>query len=341
MITHLLRTQRPARRVLRHLTSAGLGLCLFIGWSTPSPAADSMGITGVSEEGRVIFRNDEAPPRPDFKAVAPLVAPPVAPAAAARKAGNGKTAKRVGLHTATARTDATAGLPVISALLVPRQSPGDLVYWSKQERRWKQVPRISAATMRRAISAASEIRSGVLPRKGVARGQAISSRPPVVSPASSNLDASIDEAAARHQVDPDLVRALIQVESNFNPRARSPKGAMGLMQLMPATARSLNVRNAFDARQNLDGGVRHLAGLLQDFDGNVELSLAAYNAGAGAVQRHNGIPPYVETQNYVRRITAIYGQHGAPFTSSFPGASPAPIRMFRDAAGHTLFSNAE
>ena len=340
MITHLRKTQRPACNVLRHLASSVLGLYLVLGCSTLSPAADSAGITGVSEEGRIIFRNDEAVPKPEFNSVAPAALPAIAIGAARKTAARG-IVKRINSHNPAQKIDATAGLPVISAQLVPQQSPGDLVYWSKQERRWKQVPRISNATMRRAISAASEIRAEAHPTQRLSRGQRVSSQPLAASATGSNLDAAIDEAAARHQVDPDLVRALIQVESNFNPRARSPKGAMGLMQLMPATARSLNVRNAFDARQNLDGGVRHLAGLLQDFDGNVELSLAAYNAGAGAVQRHNGIPPYAETQNYVRRITAIYGQHGAPFTSSSAAAASAPIRMFRDAAGHTLFSNAE
>ena len=121
-----------------------------------------------------------------------------------------------------------------------------------------------------------------------------------------DIDAAIDEAAARHHVDPSLVRSVIKVESNFNPNAVSRKGAMGLMQLMPSTARSLNVSNPFDPAQNVDAGVRHLRSLLDNYRGNVPLSLAAYNAGEGAVARSAGVPKFRETQNYVRRITNLY-----------------------------------
>jgi hypothetical protein len=114
--------------------------------------------------------------------------------------------------------------------------------------------------------------------------------------------ASISEA---HGVDPMLVRALIQVESNYKPRARSPKGAMGLMQLMPATAREYKVRNPFDPRANIEAGIKHLKTLIDRF--GVELALAAYNAGEGAVRKFNGIPPYRETRNYVSRILSLAG----------------------------------
>ena len=114
--------------------------------------------------------------------------------------------------------------------------------------------------------------------------------------------ASVSEA---HGVDPMLVRALIQVESNYKPRARSPKGAMGLMQLMPATARVYRVRNPFDPRANIEAGIKHLKMLIDRF--GVELALAAYNAGEGAVKKFNGIPPYRETRNYVSRILSLAG----------------------------------
>ncbi len=108
-----------------------------------------------------------------------------------------------------------------------------------------------------------------------------------------------------HGVDPMLVRALIQVESNYKPRARSNKGAMGLMQLMPATVRVYNVRNPFDPRANIEAGVKHLRSLIDRF--GIELALAAYNAGEGAVAKFKDVPPYRETRNYVSRILSIAG----------------------------------
>ena len=115
----------------------------------------------------------------------------------------------------------------------------------------------------------------------------------------------IEAAAKRHQVDARLVHALITVESRFQARARSRKGAMGLMQLMPATARELAVRNPFDPASNIDGGVRHLRQLLDRFD--VQRAVAAYNAGAGAVRRFGGVPPFRETQSYVRQVLQLAG----------------------------------
>jgi len=112
----------------------------------------------------------------------------------------------------------------------------------------------------------------------------------------------IREIAARHRVDADLVEAVIRVESAFNPRAVSNKGAQGLMQLMPRTASALGVRNVFDPYQNIEGGVRHLRYLLDRYPGNVPLALAAYNAGEKAVDQYRGIPPYGETTQYVQKI---------------------------------------
>ncbi len=116
------------------------------------------------------------------------------------------------------------------------------------------------------------------------------------------------DVAQRGGVDHRLVESLVEMESGFNPRAVSRKGAMGLMQLMPEVAREYGVDAPFDPWQNLDAGVRHLRGLLQQYDGDLERSLAAYNAGAGAVRRYGGIPPYAETQNYVRRVLYRYRQ---------------------------------
>jgi hypothetical protein len=123
---------------------------------------------------------------------------------------------------------------------------------------------------------------------------------------SSVYNELIATAAQAHGVDPILVQALIQVESNYQPRAKSHKGAMGLMQLMPATAREYRVRNAYDPKANINAGIQKLKGLLDKW-GNVSLALAAYNAGEGAVARFNGIPPYRETQNYVTKILSLAG----------------------------------
>jgi hypothetical protein len=117
----------------------------------------------------------------------------------------------------------------------------------------------------------------------------------------------ITAAAEAHGVDPILVQALIQVESNYKPRARSSKGAMGLMQLMPSTVREYNVRNAYDPKANINAGVQKLKALLELWEGNIGLALASYNAGEGAVMKFNGIPPYRETQKYVSKILSIAG----------------------------------
>jgi hypothetical protein len=118
-------------------------------------------------------------------------------------------------------------------------------------------------------------------------------------------------AARRHGLDPELVLAVVSVESGFRPQAVSPKGARGLMQLMPKTAGELGVTDAFDPQQNLDGGVRHLGSLLSLYGGDVRRALAAYNAGQGAVARHNGVPPYAETRAYVERVLGRYTPPGS------------------------------
>ena len=117
----------------------------------------------------------------------------------------------------------------------------------------------------------------------------------------------ISAAADTYGVDPSLVQALIQVESNYNPRSRSSKGAMGLMQLMPSVAREYNVRNAYDPASNIDAGVRKLKSLIETMKGDLSLALAAYNAGEAAVSKFGGIPPYRETRSYVTRILALSG----------------------------------
>src|SRR5437899_2262343 len=142
------------------------------------------------------------------------------------------------------------------------------------------------------------------------------------------FDHHIAAASALHGVSTQLVRAVIQVESDFDSLARSSKGAQGLMQLMPDTARQLGVSNAFDPRQNIFAGVRYLRILLDMFGGDVSLATAAYNAGATAVQRYNGVPPFKETRGYVAKIQGLLLGLGAPMmanvgmTSYTPGENP-------------------
>lgn len=116
----------------------------------------------------------------------------------------------------------------------------------------------------------------------------------------------VSSACEKYNVEPKLVMALIQQESAFNQNAISKAGAQGLMQLMPATAKSLGVNNAFNPKENVEGGVKYLKSLLDKFNGNKILALAAYNAGPNAVKKHNGVPPYKETQNYVKNILKNY-----------------------------------
>ena len=217
----------------------------------------------------------------------------------------------------------------------PRRS---LMYWSSRENRWKPVPSAGAASMKAARSAAAEV-DQYLAKDSVrsANAKIVAANFRGISASPEDVDAAIVQAAARHNVDPNLVRAVVKVESNFNPNAVSRKGAMGLMQLMPSTARQLKVNNPFDPEQNVDAGVRHLKELLESYNGDIRLTLAAYNAGAGAVARSSGVPRYAETQNYVRRITNLY-YGGFDFNA---GASHDPISIQRDARGVLYISNTE
>jgi len=143
----------------------------------------------------------------------------------------------------------------------------------------------------------------------------------------TRLDPLIRKYARRHGVDEKLIRAVLRRESGGNPLAVSPKGALGLMQLMPATAESLGVKDAFDPEENLSGGVRYLKYCLNRFQQNVPLALAAYNAGPGAVEKYGGVPPYRETEDYVANITKAYG--GKPWTKEVP-AAPEPASVNKE-----------
>lgn len=142
--------------------------------------------------------------------------------------------------------------------------------------------------------------------------------------ANHDFDDHIVAASVRHGISQELIRAIIQVESQFDRLAVSTAGARGLMQLMPATARSMGVTDSFDARENILGGARYLKLLLGLYNGDIALTAAAYNAGETAVARYNGIPPFKETQNYVRKVNAILGGVGEAVAAEIPALFIAP-----------------
>jgi soluble lytic murein transglycosylase-like protein len=160
---------------------------------------------------------------------------------------------------------------------------------------------------------------GTAPAAATAGPTAVAAVAPTGAGGPTPFAAEIDAAAQRHNVDPALLKALIKHESGFNPSARSPAGAMGLTQLMPGTARSLGVTDPMDPAQSIEGGAKYLRQQLDRFRGDERLALAAYNAGPGAVQRFGGVPPYAETQNYVRKVMATAQE----YRSQALGASPA------------------
>jgi soluble lytic murein transglycosylase-like protein len=165
---------------------------------------------------------------------------------------------------------------------------------------------------------------------------------PTTGPGRSALDQGdlktlVHTISQEHGVDPKLVDALVRVESSYNPNAVSHRGAMGLMQLMPDTARRLDVDDPFDPEKNVRGGVKEISRLVDQYSGNLQLALAAYNAGEGAVARYQGVPPYLETRNYVSRILTLYT--GKPYRMGGVTRPVRPVKMVRSRNGVTVITN--
>ncbi len=193
---------------------------------------------------------------------------------------------------------------------------------------------------------AAEVRLEVLPdgRKAIigtgasAERSGARTRTVTPRPAPWQLEVWIHEYADRLELDPDLIRAVIQVESGFDPRARSHKGAMGLMQLMPETATELAVSDPYDPRQNIRGGAAYLRRMLRRF-GRTDLALAAYNAGPEAVARYGGVPPYAETRDYVEKVLRIH-RHDPTFRLEHrePARQGSRIYLYRDPNGSLVMT---
>ncbi len=166
----------------------------------------------------------------------------------------------------------------------------------------KELSKELAALEKRFLAAINQL------AKSSESGAGVSGQPPVKQrgPLGQRYASLVQAAAQRNEIDPALLDSVIRQESGFNPHARSSAGAMGLMQLMPDTARSLGVRHPFDPAENVEGGARLLRQLLDRYDGRLDKALAAYNAGSQAVDKYGGVPPYAETQQYVRSIMSAY-----------------------------------
>lgn len=196
----------------------------------------------------------------------------------------------------------------------------------------------------------SDARTGRLVR-GIARSASTPSRKPdpqIELPASTEAPAAfaslVDRISEKHEVDRDLVNSVIRVESNYNPLAISNKGALGLMQLVPSTARRFGVSNSFNPAENVEGGVRYLKYLLEHYNGDHHLALAAYNAGEGTVERYGGVPPFPETRNYVYRVGKALDERKEAKKQRSTELSPAKtadgfnhVRAFKNAAGQVYY----
>ena len=202
---------------------------------------------------------------------------------------------------------------------------------------------ISAKTISSRAVSEKPVTPQVIEAREIGSGPAPAPPQPIYNVAAGrSFERLIDQVALNYDIHPSFVHAVIKAESDYNPRAISRKGALGLMQLMPQTARRFGVANVFNPAENLEGGVRYLRYLLDLYGSNTRLSLAAYNAGEGAVDRFGGVPPYFETLQYVRRVSELYRR-----TRNEAPAPPAPApkkwdgpRIYQtvDASGNTVYT---
>ena len=170
-------------------------------------------------------------------------------------------------------------------------------------------------------------------------GSTPSGTPAKGRPVSSSLEKSVDRHAGKYGVSKRLVKAVIQAESGGNPGALSPKGAQGVMQLMPATAKRFDVSDPWDPDQNIEGGVKYLAHLLDVYKGDTTRAVAAYNAGEGAVDRFGGVPPYRETRDYVRKVMDLSGGGGGRVRRPTGESAPSAVKVLRGPDGSVRLEN--
>jgi Transglycosylase SLT domain len=205
---------------------------------------------------------------------------------------------------------------------------GKLVFVNEDSPNGRRGSTISSATGSSAFGASHS-------RSGISTGSAAEA----LGANDGRLDRIVRDAAVRHQVDPALVKAVISTESGWNPQAVSRKGAVGLMQLIPGTAQRFGVGNPFDPAQNVEGGTTYLKSLLDRYNGDLDKTLAAYNAGEHAVDANRGVPPYWETQRYVQKVQDAYFRPGSGRDSTLWTAPKNPVRKEVDSNGRVIFTN--
>jgi soluble lytic murein transglycosylase-like protein len=192
-----------------------------------------------------------------------------------------------------------------AVLLLPATAGADIALLSTGATMKVSAQRVEGDTVVLVLKGGGEVGVPAAMVRGIVPDEVLEEIPPTAS-GMADFERLVGEAAQRHGLDPALVMAVIGVESGFQPEAVSPKGAQGLMQLMPGTARDMGVTDPFDPAANLDGGSRYLSSLVARYEGDLAKALAAYNAGMGAVARHRGVPPYAETRRYVREVLGRY-----------------------------------